>query len=166
MKKENPKRQVDNYFNYYSEISPGLTSKIVNGICSFGLYFCLLGLSWLVPFPNLHFLGQYNSYFNWASFVIAFSIYYYSKLSPLLSYLMLFLTLIFTYIITILETQLDNKVLLGEIFLSVFVAFFLVRFIDYKRSGKNSTLKMELLFILIGPIWILHFVLKKMNIKY
>ena len=166
LKKELPQRILDSYFNYYSESAPALTDKIVHGICALSLYFSLLGLNWSIPFPHLNFLGQYNSYLNWASFVIAFSIYYYSKLSPLFSYLMLFLALIFTYIITILERQLNNKLLMGELFFLILFVCLLVRYVTYKRAGKNSTLKMDLLFILIGPIWLLHFLLKKWLVKY
>lgn len=167
LKKEVSQRKLDHYFNYYSEKSLTLNSRIIQGICAFGLYFGLLGLSWSIPFPYLQFLGQYNSYFNWASFVIAFSIYYYSKLSPLLSYVMLFLTLVFTYLITILEKQeLDNKQVMILTFVSILLGFELVRLISYKLAGKSSTLKMELTFILIGPIWIVHFLLKKWFVRY
>ncbi|MVN21038.1 DUF962 domain-containing protein [Mucilaginibacter arboris] len=167
VKKETSQRKIDSYFNYYSEKFPNLNSKIINGICAIGMYFGLLGLSWSIPFPHFNFLGQYNSYFNWASFVIAFSIYYYSKLSPLLSYLMLFLALVFTYVISLLASyQLKNGLIAVQFYFLILFVCGLVHYLAYKTSGKSSTLKMELLFILIGPIWVFHFMLKKFNIRY
>lgn len=166
MKKEIPKRKIDNYFDYYSDVAPSANSKITQGICAWIAFFSLLGLSWSVPFPQLHFLGRYNSYFNWASFVIAFSIYYYSKLSPILSYAMLFLTLVFSYVITILERQLNNNTLIANIFFLILVLCVFLQFATNKKAGKSSPLKMGFLFIWIGPIWTLHFLLKKWSVKY
>lgn len=156
------KRQIDIYFDYYTERAPTRISKIVCGICSFGIYFSLLGLSWSIPFPHLAFLGQYNSYFNWASFVIAFSIYYYSKLSPTLSYLMLFVTLVFTYSITeINKLELNTEKITSQLYLFILLTCVLLQFATFKTTTKSYTLKMRLLFILIGPIWVINFLLKK-----
>lgn len=167
LKKESPKRQIDIYFEYYSAQLTAASSKIIYEICAFGIYFSILGFSWSVPFPHVNFLGQYNSYFNWASFVIAFSIYFYSKLSPLLSYLMLFLALVFTYLITIIERHYHSKTLqILWLYLIVFFAFETIRYLALKSSGKRSTLKSEFTFIWIGPVWALHFLLKKFAVKY
>lgn len=167
MKKEVPQQTLQHYFNYFSEKAPTLVSKMIQGISAAGLFFGLLGLLWSIPFPHLNFLGQYNSYFNWASFGIAFTVYYYSKLSPLLSYLMLFLTLVFAYVISLVEIHFTKgNLILTQLYLLIFIAFAVIRYLTLKMSGKNSTLKMELLFILIGPIWFLHFILKKLSIKY
>ncbi len=166
MKKEIPKRKVDTYFDYYSDATPTVSSKIIQGICAWVAFFSLLGLSWSVSFPQLHFLGKYSSYFNWASFVIAFSIYYYSKLSPILSYAMLFLTLVFSYIITVLERQLNNNSLMANIFFLILAVCVFLQFAANKKAGKNSQLKMGFLFVWIGPIWVLHFLLKKWLVKY
>ena len=64
--------------------------------------FSLFGLLWAIPFPYIKFLGRYNADFNWSSFLLAFSIYYYLKLSPVLSYFMLFIMLAYCYVITLL----------------------------------------------------------------
>lgn len=167
LKKEIPQRKLDNYFNYYSEKYATKIGRIINGFFAFTMYFALLGLAWSVPFPYLNFLGRYNNYFNWASFVIAFSIYYYSRLSPLMSYLMLFLTLIFTYFISKLQLHNpgDNQFSI-QLYLLILVTCAIARYAIDKVAGKNSILKMELYFVLIGPMWALHFLLKKWNVKY
>lgn len=166
MKKEIPQRKIDIYFAYYSDAAPSTNSKIIQGTCAWVAFFSLLSLSWSVPFPQLHFLGKYSSYFNWASFVIAFSIYYYSKLSPILSYAMLFLTLVFSYIITVLERQLNNNSLMANILFLILAVCIFLQFATNKKAGKKSPLKMGFLFIWIGPIWTLHFLLKKYSVKY
>jgi small basic protein len=166
LKKEIIQRPIDHYFTQYSEKYQTDKNRITQGICAWLTYFGLLGLSWSIPFPQLSFLGQYNSYFNWASFVIAFSIYYYSKLSPLLSYVMLFLTLVFAYIITVLERQFSNSILISAVFFLILLVAYLVHYLSEKKTGKNSMIKTEMLFVLIGPIWTVHFLLKKWSVKY
>ena len=59
----------------------------------------LFGLLWSVPFPHLKFLGKYNGYLNWASFLIALMVFAYYKISPILSYCVLLLLFGFSYII-------------------------------------------------------------------
>ncbi len=167
LKKEIPQRKLDSYFNYYSENPSTQTGTIINGSLAFAMYFGLLGLAWSIPFPHINFLGRYNNYFNWASFVIAFSIYYYSRLSPIMSYLMLFLTLIFTYLIAELQLHYaGNNPILIQLYLLILIICAIARYVTYKIAGKNSILKMELLFVLIGPVWVLHFLLKKWKVKY
>jgi uncharacterized membrane protein YGL010W len=91
------KRPVDIYFDKYAESHQHSTNKLIHWICVPLIVFSLLGLFWAIPFPYLKFLGKYNGFLNWASFLIGFSIYYYYKLSPVLSYLMLLILFGFSY---------------------------------------------------------------------
>jgi hypothetical protein len=166
LKKDIIERPIDRYFTQYSEKYQTDNSRITQGVCAWLAYFGLLGLSWSIPFPQLSFLGQYNSYFNWASFLIAFSIYYYSKLSPLLSYVMLFLTLVFTYIITVLERHFSNQLRMAAVFFLILLVSYLIHYLSKKKTDKNSMIKTEMLFVWIGPVWTLHFLLKKWSVKY
>src|SRR5580700_10645698 len=92
-----PKRPVDIYFDKYAESHQTSTNKLIHWICVPLIVFSLLGLVWAIPFPHINFLGRFNGFFNWASFLIAFSVYYYYKLSPVLSYLMLLIVFSFSY---------------------------------------------------------------------
>src|ERR1700761_3614988 len=90
-------RPVDKYFVQYSGHHQNPTNQLIHWICVPLIVFSIFGLLWAIPFPHLKFLGAYNGYFNWASFAIAFSIYYYYKLSPVLSYFMLLVLMIFSF---------------------------------------------------------------------
>src|SRR5271170_4764375 len=97
------KRTVDIYFDKYAESHQNHTNKTIHWICVPLIVFSILGLVWAIPFPYIKFLGEYNGFFNWASFLIAFSIYYYYKLSPTLSYVMFLVLFAFCYGIIELE---------------------------------------------------------------
>jgi uncharacterized membrane protein YGL010W len=129
--------------------------------------FSLIGLVWSIPFPYIKLLGQYNGYFNWASFLIAFAIYYYLRLSPVLSYIMLFVLFTFSYGIISLEAwQKAGGPMVWQVSLVIFVIAWIGQFIGHKIEGKKPSFLDDVKFLLIGPIWLLHFVLKKLSIRY
>jgi len=165
--KNQSQRPVDIYLDKYAETHQNPTNQFINWVCIPLVVFGLLGLVWAVPFPYIKFLGQYNGYFNWASFLIAGSMYFYYKLSPVLSYLMLLLLFSFTYGIMELDTlQKTGGPALWQVSLTILVIAWIGQFIGYKIEAKRPALSEEPKFLLIAPIWLLSFVLKKFNIKY
>jgi uncharacterized membrane protein YGL010W len=162
-----PKRPVDVYFDKYAESHQNPTNKLIHWICVPLIVFSLLGLVWAIPFPYIKFLGQFNSYFNWASLLIAFSVYYYYRLSPILSYFMLLVIFALSYgIIDLVNWQKSGGPPLWESCLVIFVLSWIGQFIGHKIEGKKPSFLDDLRFLLIGPIWLLHFVLKKVSVKY
>ncbi|MCR8559692.1 DUF962 domain-containing protein [Mucilaginibacter sp. BJC16-A38] len=160
-------RPVDVYFDKYAESHQNPTNKLIHWICVPLIVFSLFGLIWSIPFPYIKFLGQYNGYFNWASFLLAFSVYYYIKLSPVLSYLMLLILFGFSYGISELDQwHKTGGPALWEISLVIFVLSWIGQFIGHKIEGKKPSFLDDLKFLLIGPIWLLHFILKKYSIRY
>lgn len=162
-----PKKQVDIYFDKYAESHQNSTNELIHWICVPLIVFSLLGLVWAIPFPHIGFLGKYNGMFNWASFLIAFAIFYYYKLSPVLSYLMLLIVMAFCYVITVLEQwHVAGGPALWQSCLVIFVLSWVGQFIGHKIEGKKPSFLDDVKFLLIGPIWLLHFILLKLKIRY
>lgn len=162
-----PKKQVDIYFDKYAESHQNHTNELIHWICVPLIVFSLVGLVWSIPFPYIKFLGKYNGMFNWASFLIAFSIFYYYKLSPILSYFMLLIVMAFCYIITLLEQwHAAGGPWLWQSCLAIFVISWVGQFIGHKIEGKKPSFLDDIKFLLIGPIWLLHFILLRLKIKY
>jgi uncharacterized membrane protein YGL010W len=168
MQNQDQSRLVDVYFDKYSESHQNHTNEIIHWICVPSIVFSLFGLVWAIPFPHIEILGQYNGYVNWASFLIAFSIYYYYKLSPILSYFMLVLIMFFSAVIVTLEKmhRTSGWPQMWEVCLGIFVLAWIGQFIGHKIEGKKPSFFDDLKFLLIGPIWLLHFILKKAKIRY
>jgi uncharacterized membrane protein YGL010W len=162
-----PQRPIDALFEQYAENHRDDTNKFIHWICVPLIVFSLFGLLWAIPFPHLSFLGSYNGYFNWASFALAFCIYYYFRLSPILSYIMLLILLLFAWLITLLVGwQSADGPALWLVCIAVFVIAWIGQFIGHKIEGKKPSFLTDLKFLLIGPIWLLHFVFKKFSLKY
>ena len=160
-------RPVDIYFAKYAESHQNPTNKLIHWICVPLIVFSLFGLLWAIPFPYLKFLGSYNGFFNWASFLIAFSIYYYYKLSPVLSYFMLLVLMLFSFgVMELVDWQKAGGPALWLVCLVLFVLSWIGQFIGHNIEGKKPSFLDDLKFLLIGPIWLLHFILRKFSIKY
>jgi uncharacterized membrane protein YGL010W len=168
MKKQVEKRLVDVYFDKYAESHQDHTNKTIHWICVPAIVFSLFGLIWAIPFPQLELLGRFNGFVNWASFLIGFSIYYYYKLSPVLSYVMLLVMFAFSAGIVGLE-KMNLEAgwpAMWQICLGIFVLAWIGQFIGHKIEGKKPSFFDDLKFLLIGPIWLLHFLFKKAGIRY
>lgn len=166
MKKEE-RREIDILFNKYSIAHQHPTNKIIQWICVPLIVFSIIGLITAIPFPHLAFLGKYNLYINWFSIVLAISIYYYLKLSPLLSYLMLFFFGFCYYFIVQLEyVEKAGGPALWQVSLGIFVLALIGQFIGQKIEGRKFSFLDDAKLLLIGPLWLWHFVLIKLQIKY
>ena len=97
------KRPVDVLFDKYAESHQNQTNELIHWICVPLIVFSLLGFVWQIPFPHLDFLGKYNGFINWPSFLIAFSMYYYFTLSPVLFFLMIWIICLMSYGIVQIE---------------------------------------------------------------
>ncbi|MXV53069.1 DUF962 domain-containing protein [Pedobacter sp. HMF7647] len=162
------KRPIDIYFDQYAESHHNPTNKLIHWICVPLIFFSICGLIWAIPFPYLNFLGKYNGYINWFSFVLAAVIYYYYRLSPVLSYAMLILIFVFSAGIVGLEKMntLNGWLPMWVSCLIIFVVAWIGQFIGHKIEGKKPSFLTDLKFLLIGPAWLLHFLFKKAGIRY
>lgn len=161
------KSEVDILFDKYAESHQNPKNELIHWICVPLIVFSLLGLVWAIPFPHLEFLGRYNGFVNWASFLIAFSVYYYYKLSPVMSYLMLLLIFAASFAIVQLEkVEAAGGPALWMVCAVIFVLSWIGQFIGHKIEGKKPSFLDDVKFLLIGPIWLLHFICKKIGLRY
>jgi len=168
MLKEPAIRNIDKLFDLYSGSHQDPANRVIHWICIPFTTFGLLGLVWSIPFPHLEFLGKYNGFINWASFLIALSIYYYYRLSPVLSYGMLLIVFGFSALIVSLEKLEANSgwPQVWEICLGVFILALAGQIIGHKIEGRRTSLATELKFLIDGPFWLMHFLFKKAGIRY
>jgi fatty acid desaturase len=130
------------------------------------LLFGLLGIVWSIPFPHLNFLGKYNGFVNWASFLLAAFIYYYYRLSPLVSYVILLSIFAFSAGIVGLEKlQKVGYPRMEVISLMVFTLGMLILFLGYQRSNQKISIKSFLDELLVGPIWLVQLIFTRWGFK-
>jgi len=159
-------------FRYFAEIEgwskhPGSRALYYLFIPVF--FFGLLGLIWMIPFPEIGLLKKYgyHIFLNWASIYIAIVIYYYLRLIPLLSYMVLLSIGVMSYLIVQLEYQ---EMAGGPAVWLVCLVLMLISLFSLwigTRIEKNSPSGRQFLsFLLHGPVWLWHLIFKKLNVRH
>ncbi|TSD66066.1 hypothetical protein FFF34_001305 [Inquilinus sp. KBS0705] len=160
-------RPIEVYFKRLDDTHQNPTNRLLAWLCVPLLVFGLFGIAWGLPFPNLQFMGPYNVYFNWASFFIAFAVYFYLKLSPLLSYFFLFVLMVFSYgVMRLAGWQQAGGIPLW--ILSCLITLFALGglYIGSQMEAKRQSLKTTAELVLVSPLWVLYTALKRFKIKY
>jgi uncharacterized membrane protein YGL010W len=159
-------RPVDRYFREYEAGHQDPVNTMIHYFCVPLLAFSLFGLIWAIPFPHLGFLGVYNGYFNWASFVIAIAIYFYLKLSPIISYFILFILLGFSYgIMELVGWQQTGGPAMWSLCLSIFIATISALLIGNSREVTYAQNGLNIKSLVIAPAYLLNQLLNKLRIK-
>lgn len=164
-----PQRKVDVLFERLSANYTDPSNRIIQIIFLPLFFFGLLGVIWLIPFPQFDFLERlgWHTFLNWASFFIALVIYLYLKLSPSLSYVVLFCIGIMSYFIVSLEMAVKNTgTNLWFVFLPIMLLSFIALLIGKNREPRKLAPHDFFQLLTVGPIWLWHFVIKRFNIKY
>jgi len=152
---------IEQWLDEYNESHQNRVNKILHWICVPLIVLSLLGMLWSIPVP----VGIDNLLFkpNLALVFIVFVLIYYFLLSVKLSIGML---LVSAAMILILQTLSGFNTSLWLISLVVFVIAWIGQFIGHKIEGKSPSFFKDLQFLLIGPLWLLSYVYRKLGIQY
>ncbi|RCH56681.1 hypothetical protein DJ568_02155 [Mucilaginibacter hurinus] len=159
-------RHIDQLFAEYTAYHQHPTNKLLQVIFIPLFILGLFGLVWAIPFPHLKFLGERNDMFNWASVLIGVSIYFYYRLSPVISYFILFTLFILSYIITLIQQFQPNGSALWQVSLLILIIGVTGIWLGYAAEKKNPGFGVRLKHIFIAPAYLWHIVLNKFSVKY
>ena len=156
-------RKIDQLFAEYAESHQNQTNKFIHWICVPLIFFTIVGFISLIPTP--HFCASYFGCISVASIValVLVSIFYFT-LSWRISLIMLLIMLLMEHFAYAINVHFKENSWI--IYLYIFVITWIFQFIGHKIEGKKPSFLKDLQFLLIGPIWLLHFILKKIGIKY
>ncbi|EQA36203.1 PF06127 family protein [Leptospira inadai serovar Lyme str. 10] len=155
-------KSVESWFGEYGESHQNKINKAIHWICVPAIYFSVLGMIWAIPSPT--FLTNISPHLNFAMLSIACVILFYLRLSLTLALGMLVVSL--PMYAVILELEATAPIPVWQISLGIFAIAWIFQFIGHKVEGKKPSFFKDLQFLLIGPIWLLGFIYKKLNIAY
>lgn len=154
------------YIDRYALSHQDPANRVIHYICVPLLMFSIFGLLWAIPFPHFKFLGTYNGYFNWASFAIAIAVYYYLRISPMISYAMLFLLLGFSYLImSLLSWQALGGPAMWQVCVSIFIPSVSALLIGNSREKTFAQYGFNIPSLPIAPVALIYVLLKKLRIN-
>lgn len=155
-------KTIDQWLSEYGESHQNQTNKAVHWICVPLIMFSLIGLLWSIPTPEVF----HNSSFplNFGTLFLFFAMFYYLMLSVKLTIGMLLISCI----IVLGNYQLAQieVVPLWLISMLIFAAAWVGQFIGHNIEGKKPSFLKDLQFLLIGPLWTIAFLYRKMDISY
>jgi uncharacterized membrane protein YGL010W len=151
---------IQAYFDKYGESHRNNTNKLIHWICVPSIFFSLMGLLFLIPFPI-----ERTWIANWATFILATGLIFYMKHS--IPIFIGFIIISFLVLVGVFKLYL----LVGSdrciyYFLAIFVFAWIGQFIGHKIEGKKPSFFDDLKYLLIGPAWLLQFIYRKLGIKY
>lgn len=156
-------RKIDLLFAEYAQSHQNHTNKLIHWICVPLIFWAILGFFSIIPSP--HFFLRHFGAISIVSLVAIFlvSIFYF-RLSWRIALLMILIMLLFEHFIYFINITFGENSWM--VYLAVFVLSWIGQFYGHKIEGKKPSFLKDLQFLLVGPIWLLHFVLKKFHLKY
>lgn len=137
------------------------TNKLIHWVCVPAIFFSIVGLISVIPFPGEAELIK-NIEFNWSFIALLLVLIYYVSLSIPISIGMSLFSLICIYLCGHLNTF-DHPT---WIYIVVFALSWVFQFIGHHIEGKKPSFLQDIQFLLIGPAWLMHFIYKKLKIRY
>lgn len=141
-------RQVHTQLAKYAESHLNPTNELIHFICVPAIVLSILGLAWAVH-PLL------------ALATVLVSLIYYRTLSVPLAFGMVLLSCLMLWMLSMLP-----QVYVLQISLAIFVVAWIGQFIGHKIEGKKPSFFEDVRFLLIGPLFVLGFLYRRLNIEY
>ncbi|MCX7632130.1 MAG: DUF962 domain-containing protein [Turneriella sp.] len=157
-------KSIDQWLAEYGESHQNKINKIIHWICVPTIMFTVIGFFVSIPRgeffrwapPEVAFLA------NWAGvFVILAGIFYLLLSIPLFVGMMLI-----ALAMLVAAHALSQVTKLWLLCLVLFVVAWIFQFIGHKIEGKKPSFFQDILFLLVGPAWLLSFIYRRLGIRY
>ena len=152
-------KKINSLLNQYGESHKNGTNKLIHWICVPAIFFSIVGLVSMIPFPwEINIYEGIN--LSWALIALVLVLLYYVSLSVSLSLGML----LFSIGCIFLCSKINVSMYALWIYIGIFAFSWVFQFIGHNIEGKKPSFLQDIQFLLIGPAWLMHFILKKLNI--
>lgn len=154
-------RTVEQWLQEYGESHRDPTNKTLHWICVPIIVVSLIGLLWSLPVPASW--REMSPLLNWGSMFLAASVLYYLAMSWSLALGMaLFVGLVVLSIVGLQNLPWP----LWSVCLTLFVVAWIGQFVGHRYEGRRPSFFKDIQFLMIGPLWLLSFVYRKLRIPY
>jgi len=158
-------RSIDRLLNEYGESHQNSTNKLIHWICVPVIFWSIVALLWSVKFGVE--IPSTTYHLNLALVALIAVIFYYIRLSIRLTIGML----LFSFACIAITDRLEENLTLIHFplwgfALILFVIAWIFQFVGHNIEGKKPSFLKDLQFLLIGPAWLMHFIYKKIGVKY
>ena len=148
----------------YSESHQNETNKTIHWICVPLIFWSIVALIYCIP--NALLQETFGNHFlsNWAIIILIPVLAYYFSLSATIAAGMLIFVSFCLFLSEILIQSTDLP--LWAIAVTIFILSWIGQFYGHKVEGKKPSFLKDIQFLLIGPAWLMHFIYKRIGVKY
>lgn len=153
-------RSIQEWLDEYAVSHQNSTNKVIHWICVPLIVWSIILLLMSIPEP----LILKNLNLNWAWIASGMALFWYFLLSPALAIGMT----IFLGALNFFSLQVENtsSYTVWTIGLAIFVIAWIGQFFGHHIEGKKPSFLKDIQFLLIGPMWLMHFIYKKLGLKF
>jgi uncharacterized membrane protein YGL010W len=141
-------RTIDVLLDQYADSHRNPTNELIHFVCVPVIVFTLLGILW-----SIHQVA--------ALLACAAALVYYWKLSRPFAFGMLLMSAVMLGVLALMPPM---TVL--PLSIAIFVVAWIGQFIGHKIEGKKPSFLDDLRFLLIGPLFVLGFLYRRLNLAY
>ena len=152
------RREVDRWLGNYSEDHRNPTNVLIHWICVPLILWTVIALLWIAPVPAV--LGRPGF---WAGMAMVVTLAFYLRLSRRLCLGMFVAFVILGLVTEALYRTLGSGTLLW-IAIGVFVAAWIAQFIGHHIEGRRPAFFTDLVYLLIGPAWIMAKIMRRLGV--
>jgi uncharacterized membrane protein YGL010W len=154
-------RTVEQWFGEYGESHSNPRNELLHILCVPPIVMTVIGFLWSMPVPAV--FAQVSPWLNWATVTIALAIAYYFTLSIPLGVGAAIGLGALAAIVSWLDTLAWPLWLTCAV---IFVIGWIGQFIGHAIEGKRPSFMKDIQFLLIGPLWLLGHLYRKLGIRY
>lgn len=154
-------RNVSDWLAEYGESHANAANKILHWICVPLIVLAAMGLLWSIPVP--YTFAVRSEWLNWATLTALVAFAYYAALSPALAF---GIAVAFGLLLAILHALTGLSWPLWITSLVIFVVAWIGQFIGHALEGKRPSFFKDVQFLLIGPLWLVAALYRRLGIAY
>jgi len=153
-------RPVDALLDEYGESHRHRLNKLIHWVCVPAIMFSVLGLLWSLSVPDV--LAR-APFLNWAVLCVVLAMVYYLLVSVRLA---LGILVVAALMLAVLSWLARTGLSIWLTSAAIFALAWAVQFIGHHVEGRRPSFLKDVQFLLIGPLWLLAHLYRKLGIRY
>jgi uncharacterized membrane protein YGL010W len=154
-------RSVADWLGEYGRSHADPTNKLLHWICVPLIVLSLAGVVWSIPVPEV--FSAVSPWLNWATLGAVLALVYYASLSLRLA---MGIAIAFAVMFTIVNALAELPWPLWMTSLAIFIAAWVGQFAGHAVEGTRPSFFKDLQFLMIGPLWLLASLYRRLGISY
>lgn len=158
-------KTMQDWLDAYGVSHQNPSNKLIHWICVPLIFFTIIGLLSKIPIRKLGAdFNAFSGFLHIGTLLLIFGLMFFLRLSKTMAFFMAIISFLVLWGVKEVNSRFPEQALF--IYLLVFVLAWIGQFIGHKIEGEKPSFFDDLKFLLIGPAWLMSFILKKLGVKY